>query len=40
MSSAFLETGTHHVADVTDPRVNQGLNNRLIGLVFEVSAED
>ena len=29
-----LETVTHQVADMTDPRANQGLNDPLIGAVF------
>ena len=35
MRSVFLETVTHHFADVTNSRVNPGLNNPLIGIVFE-----
>ena len=34
MPSVFLETVTHHVIDVTDPRANQALKDHLIGIVF------
>lgn len=34
MSSAFVETITQHFEEVTDPRVNRGLNYPLIEMVF------
>ena len=34
MPSVVLKTITHHVADVTDPRANQGLHDPLIGMFF------